>query len=41
MSSTNRGSVREVSDFYATPKDFVQLFIDSYGRNLIPHGGVF
>lgn len=31
MSATNRGSKRVESDFYATPKQCVQNFINNYG----------
>ena len=31
MSATNRGSKRIESDFYATPKDCIQNFINHYG----------
>jgi len=43
MSATNRGAKRIESDFYATPKDCVQNFIDHYGsingRVLEPSAG--
>lgn len=32
MSATNRGSKRVESDFYATPLDCIQNFIDNYGN---------
>ena len=31
MSSTNRGAKRNEADFYATPKDCIQNFINHYG----------
>ena len=31
MSATNRGTKRIESDFYATPKDCIQNFINHYG----------
>ena len=31
MSATNRGTKRIESDFYATPKDCIQNFINYYG----------
>ena len=32
MSATNRGTKRIESDFYATPKDCIQNFINNYGN---------
>lgn len=32
MSATNRGAKRIESDFYATPKDCIQNFINNYGN---------
>ena len=43
MSATNRGTKRIKSDFYATPKDCIQNFLDNYGaingRVLEPSAG--
>lgn len=43
MSSTNRGAKRNEADFYATPKDCIQNFINHYGsingRVLEPSAG--
>lgn len=34
MSATKRGSERKPHDFYATPIDCIENFIDNYGGNI-------
>ena len=38
MSATNRGSERKPHDFYATPIDVVENFIDNYNGVI---GGIY
>ena len=35
MSATNRGSKRKESDFYATPLDCIQNFLNNYDKEIV------